>query len=49
MRLLSDSGWLLQREKPCRFATGRVVDDWCGATAVDGSSTGLILNHHNYP
>ena len=37
MRLLSDSGWLLQREKPCRFATGRVVDDWCGATAVDGS------------
>ena len=37
MVLLSDSGWLLQREKPCRFATGRVIEDWRGATAVDGS------------
>ena len=37
MLLLNDKGWLLQREKPCRFAAGRAIADWCGATAVDGS------------
>ena len=37
MVLLNDNGWLLQREKPCRFTAGRAIADWCGATAVDGS------------
>ena len=37
MVLLSDNGWLLQREKPCRFAAGGTIADWCGATVVDGS------------
>jgi len=37
MVLLNDNGWLLQREKPCRFAAGGTIADWCGATVVDGS------------
>ena len=37
MVLLNDNGWLLQREKPCRFNAGRTIVDWCGATTVDGS------------
>ena len=37
MLLLSDNGWILQREKPCRFDAGRIIADWCGATTVDGS------------
>jgi hypothetical protein len=37
MMLLNDNGWVLQREKPCRFTVARATTDWCGATAVDGS------------
>ena len=37
MLLLSDNGWILQREKPCRFDAGSAIADWCGATTVDGS------------
>jgi FkbM family methyltransferase len=37
MLLLNEHGWLLQREKPCRFAAGGAIADWCGATVVDGS------------
>lgn len=37
MLLLNDNGWVLHREKPCRFNIGRAVADWCGATTVDGS------------
>jgi len=37
MTLLNDNGWLLQREKPCRFHVGRSIADWCGATIADGS------------
>ena len=37
MVLLSDNGWLLQREKPCRFTAGHAIQDWCGVTTADGS------------
>ena len=37
MVLLKDNGWLLRREKPCRFNAGSAMKDWCGATTVDGS------------
>ena len=37
MLLLNANGWMLYREKPCHFGAGRVIDDWCGATTVDGS------------
>ena len=37
MVLLNDNGWLLQREKPCRFNAGGAIEDWCGATTADGS------------
>ena len=37
MLLLNDSGWILQREKPCRFNAGSAIGDWCGATWADGS------------
>jgi FkbM family methyltransferase len=35
--LLNANGWILHREKPCHFEAGRAIDDWCGATTVDGS------------
>ncbi len=35
--LLNAHGWVLMREKPCRFDPGKAVEDWCGATVVDGS------------
>jgi len=37
MVVLNDNGWLLQREKPCRFNAGNAMRDWCGATTADGS------------
>ena len=37
MTLLNAHGWVLIREKPCRFESGEIVGDWCGATTVDGS------------
>jgi len=37
MVLLNDNGWILQREKPCRFKAGHAIGDWCGATWADGS------------
>ena len=37
MTLLNAHDWVLMREKPCRFDAGRAVEDWCGATAADGS------------
>ena len=37
MVLLSGNGWVLHREKPCHFEAGRVFDNWCGVTTVDGS------------
>ena len=37
MVLLNHNGWILQREKPCRFNAGHAISDWCGATTVDGS------------
>jgi hypothetical protein len=37
MALLNAHGWVLMREKPCRFDPGENVEDWCGATTVDGS------------
>ena len=36
MVLLKANGWMLHREKPCHFEAGRAIDDWCGATTVDG-------------
>ncbi|MDA0651310.1 MAG: FkbM family methyltransferase [Proteobacteria bacterium] len=37
MMLLNQNGWILHREKPCRFNGGQTIKDWCGATVVDGS------------
>ena len=37
MTLLNANDWMLHREKPCHFEAGRAIDDWCGATTVDGS------------
>ena len=37
MVLLKANGWMLHREKPCHFEACRAIDDWCGATTVDGS------------
>ena len=37
MTLLNAHDWVLMREKPCRFDTGKVVEGWSGATTVDGS------------
>ena len=37
MTHLGEAGWVLLREKPCRFAVGNVVSEWTGATTVDGS------------
>ena len=37
MTRLSEAGWVLLREKPCRFAVGARVSEWTGATTVDGS------------
>lgn len=37
MPLLSDNGWSLHREKPCRFRLAAQVDDWVGLTEADGS------------
>ena len=37
MTLLNAHGWVLMREKPCRFESGEIVEDWCGVTTVDGS------------
>ena len=37
MVLLNANGWTLHREKPCHFEAGRAIEDWCGATTVDGS------------
>jgi FkbM family methyltransferase len=36
MTLLNAHGWVLIREKPCRFDSGKSVEDWCGVTIVDG-------------
>ena len=37
MVFLNDNGWILHREKPCRFHAGHAIWDWCGATWADGS------------
>ena len=37
MVLLNENGWILHREKHCRFNAGCAIGDWCGATTVDGS------------
>jgi FkbM family methyltransferase len=37
MTLLNAQGWVLMREKPCRFVSGEKVEDWCGVTTADGS------------
>ena len=37
MTRLNAHGWVLMREKPCRFDLGKIMEDWCGATTVDGS------------
>jgi len=37
MARLGDAGWILLREKPCRFGVGAAIPEWTGATTVDGS------------
>jgi len=37
MARLGEAGWILLREKPCRFGVGAAIPDWTGATTVDGS------------
>ena len=37
MARLGEAGWILLREKPCRFGVGASIPDWTGATTVDGS------------
>ena len=33
---LSAAGWILNREKPCRFNVGVPKADWTGETTLDG-------------
>ena len=37
MARLGEAGWILLREKPCRFAAGAAISEWAGATTADGS------------
>ena len=37
MARLGEAGWILLREKPCRFAAGEAISEWAGATTADGS------------
>ncbi len=37
MARLGEAGWILLREKPCRFGVGAAIPEWTGATTVDGS------------
>ena len=37
MRILTDAGWRLRREKPCRFRFEGETADWVGRTEADGS------------
>jgi FkbM family methyltransferase len=37
MARLGEAGWILLREKPCRFGVGAPIPDWTGVTTVDGS------------